>query len=156
MSEPMEQVRTEVLTVVRKTDLPPLPGDGSEPFGIAMRHVLVYLDDGVKALVEKLREFQERLTERETELASLRAEASLQADQADAWRQQMAGLRAIVARLPKTADGVPVVPGQMVWATLDGAIEEVEIQRPGKRGTYVGCYSTHEAAEAARKEAADV
>ena len=79
-------------------------------------------------------------------------------------------LRAIVDRLPKTADGVPIVPGMKVYPlfpiddpefsedddyatcvlklrdALTGETFEPNEWIPGK------CYSTQEAAEAARKE----
>lgn len=54
-------------------------------------------------------------------------------------------LQAIVDKLPKTADGVPVVPGMVVWKS------NCEPTNVGMLlGTWVcQCYSTHEAAEAA-------
>jgi hypothetical protein len=60
-------------------------------------------------------------------------------------------LQAIVDRLPKTADGVPIAPGASVWAWMgDAGIVETEIQRVGKGGWFDACYSTREAAEKAR------
>lgn len=72
-------------------------------------------------------------------------------------------LQAIVAKLPKTADGVPVVPGIDVWVTHQERHEpykctvfavgntalKVEVSETHKR-TWVwqsACYSTREAAE---------
>lgn len=63
-------------------------------------------------------------------------------------------LQAIVAKLPQTADGVPILPGQKVWGIFaNKSIEEVEIIRGSQGGMYPGCYSTREAAEAAQKGA---
>jgi hypothetical protein len=61
-------------------------------------------------------------------------------------------LRAIVDRLPKTADGVPIAPGQGVWTWFPDRSqpETVTLQRIGACGVYAGCYSTREAAEKAR------
>ena len=79
--------------------------------------------------------------------------ADLQAVMAEVER-----LRAVVDRLPHTADGVPVLPGDTVCAVFGGdLVEEVTLQDwrhalPGKSGgKYPGCYSTREAAEAARE-----
>lgn len=67
-------------------------------------------------------------------------------------------LRAIVERLPKTADGVPVTPGMAYWFEyMDtpgefGQLHASEIYNCNGDvvfNTY--CYSTREAAEAARK-----
>lgn len=85
-------------------------------------------------------------------------------------------LRAVVERLPKTADGVPVHPGDEVWygrlgprggmkgphsytVTVYGEVGD--IHATGEEGGYMSesyglrvseCYSTREAAEAAVKE----
>ena len=80
-------------------------------------------------------------------------------------QQRVADLEAIVAKLPVTADGVPVVPGMSVWypSPYDGEIYECRnVLRPSatyfpKDGRcqvstqFIGvsrCYSTREAAEA--------
>ena len=80
--------------------------------------------------------------------------------------EELEQLRAIVARLPRTADGVPVVPGRdTVWNWLPRGLHSkcswvecaVEIRQPYNEAMYdyvdiseVGkCYSTREAAEAA-------
>lgn len=61
-------------------------------------------------------------------------------------------LRAIVDRLPKTADGVPIYPGMTVWALIPGLeISDAEVQVVGIGGVWRYCYSTREAAEKARK-----
>ena len=57
-------------------------------------------------------------------------------------------LRAIVAKLPVTADGVPVVPGMSIWTMLNGTICEVKCNTIHGTGEYTKCYSTCEAAEA--------
>jgi hypothetical protein len=69
--------------------------------------------------------------------------------------EQIERLRAIVDRLPKTADGVPVVPGMTAFAlmpTTDGTgkcIYPVEMYAIQAGGKYTALYSTREAAEAA-------
>jgi hypothetical protein len=75
-------------------------------------------------------------------------------------------LLAIVAKLPKTADGVPVVPGMRVWwvcnraiwaGTVDGVTCDQVWLIPDE-GEHWGtwspsdCYSTREAAEKAAGE----
>jgi hypothetical protein len=69
-------------------------------------------------------------------------------------------LQAIVGRLPKTADGVPIAPGDVVW--LIGShcdpfqvtiLNEIVIRYPDKETSshYPSwCYSTRKAAEQAR------
>ncbi len=60
-------------------------------------------------------------------------------------------LQAIVHRLPKTADGVPIYPGMTVWALIAGReISDAEVQAVGIGGVWRYCYSTREAAEKAR------
>jgi len=70
-------------------------------------------------------------------------------------------LRAIVAKLPKTADGVPVVPGMMVYSDHgewevagfrvdeEGKLAEIMSGGFGFDRLCTGWYSTREAAEAA-------
>lgn len=59
-------------------------------------------------------------------------------------------LRAVVDRLPQTDDGVPVLPGDVVWTVFADSADDgpepvtIEYLRPG--GTYKACYSTREAA----------
>ncbi len=82
----------------------------------------------------------------------------------------VAPVLAIVDKLPKTADGVPVVPGMTVWVVGDygdgRSIHEFVVwclsHRTGDDGGTTGStfcwghgdsYSTREAAEAAREEA---
>ena len=64
-------------------------------------------------------------------------------------------LRAIVAALPRTADGVPVVPGMEVWKEWRGRLERNVVMPPmvSIGSVYMDatvCYSTREAAEAAK------
>ena len=64
-------------------------------------------------------------------------------------------LRAIVDKLPKTADGVPVVPGlDNVWVKNGPNVRPSESMTTWRllqvRRSY--CYSTREAAEAAKQE----
>ncbi len=72
---------------------------------------------------------------------------------------------AIVAKLPKTADGVPIVPGMKVYQTdptgyvqgydvgVNQAADDSSWPSPAYL-TYSQCYSTREAAEAAAEAAA--
>jgi hypothetical protein len=65
-------------------------------------------------------------------------------------------LRAIVDRLPKTADGVPMVPGLRVWIWfVGGKITEAVHSGTDPKQSYWGsalwCYSTKEAAEEAKR-----
>ena len=69
-------------------------------------------------------------------------------------------LRAIVDKLPKTANGVPVVPGMKLWdANVSLApYGPIDVVMAGNDGDYYqphewdwdNCYSTKEAAEAAK------
>lgn len=61
-------------------------------------------------------------------------------------------LQAIVDRLPKTADGVPIYPGMTVFARLRCAVTEVDVPKVGCGGVYAQCYSTRDAAEKARQQ----
>ena len=78
-------------------------------------------------------------------------------------------LRAIVDKLPKTADGVPITPGMDVWEVIPGTgvicywcgvriIDEVGIvaeNGSSTRTTPDRCYSTEAAAIEAQKEQDD-
>lgn len=72
--------------------------------------------------------------------------------------EEVKRLRAIVAKLPVTADGVPVGPGELVY-TLYGAEWYVQDATNAARSWRDGdpsgpintCYSTREAAEKARE-----
>ena len=63
-------------------------------------------------------------------------------------------LRAIVEKLPTTADGVPVTPGMKLFLLTDECIAEMPsgavFSEDGPFGT-ADCYSTRPAAENARK-----
>lgn len=69
-------------------------------------------------------------------------------------------LRAIVDKLPKTADGVPVVPGEdMVWVYGRQMMMDVETQdnREAEHrfvlvSQVCGCWSSREAAENAKEQ----
>jgi hypothetical protein len=70
------------------------------------------------------------------------------------WQKQQVEierLRAIVDRLPKTADGVPVTPGMTLWGAGGGY--GIQINRVGPYRTYPLMYSTREEAEAAQETA---
>lgn len=88
----------------------------------------------------------------------------------DRLARENADLRAVVERLPKTADGVPVTPGQLIWPRSDIMQPEDEEGTAVKCRWYIcdplggelieddeldlsKCYSTRAAAEAARTEA---
>lgn len=119
------------------------------------------------------------LTEGEAQVrqdAQMDAEAKYENDMSEmeADRQeleaQLSAAQAIIDKLPKTADGVPVVPGMKVWwSHSNGNIDDAEVceLRDGGCGViiwdeatgrlahhleYVACYSTREAAETAQKE----
>ena len=80
----------------------------------------------------------------------------------DELRARIAKLEAIVEKLPKTADGVPVVPGQDVfdYNRYEVFVRHVEMEAfeyddDGGKCAFGGihdCYSTREAAEAAKEE----
>jgi hypothetical protein len=99
------------------------------------------------------------------EIRNLASDWITQADRVSALEAENAKLRAIVAKLPKTADGVPVVPGMNLWELsthqypmhTEQFIEEVvSISQPrgfgGSPNAFCRCYSTREAAEAAKEE----
>lgn len=74
------------------------------------------------------------------------------------FREEVEKLRGIVEKLPKTADGVPVVPGDIVYhpdgghAFLPGCVGDAPIElmvRDGRWTTVGRCYSTPEAAQSA-------
>jgi len=105
-----------------------------------------------EAEVDRLRAEVERLTERNAEASDL----------LDRLEDDVLSLRAIVAKLPKTADGVPVVPGMKLWEINkhNGGIHSFTAFWIGKddfalselgRRCHVSClYSTREAAEKAK------
>jgi hypothetical protein len=100
----------------------------------------------------------DRLREENT---ALRAAVQSAHERADHWTEQAAGfvgerdrLQAIVDRLPKTADGVPVVPGQFIYASDGKAVMMLRYAENDGRMAYPEvCYSTREAAVAAREGA---
>ena len=82
----------------------------------------------------------------------------------EGWRDKAA---AVVKKLPKTADGVPYVPGDPLWAPLVPwentptsymfCIGQDPGNWPVRSGKAIkDCYSTREAAEAARDDAANL
>jgi hypothetical protein len=88
----------------------------------------------------------------------------------DHWKARAEAAEAVVAKLPKTADGVPITPGMELWGSLGWNNEPAKATL---RGTYaegysvgtpewgmnvrpeVECYSTREAAEAAKESPRD-
>lgn len=69
--------------------------------------------------------------------------------------EEAARLRAIVDKLPRTADGVVVTPGMKVWRYSDGSLaawmSDLMAYRWEAEINPASAYSTPEAAEAARK-----
>ena len=83
-------------------------------------------------------------------------------DSKECLRAQLARLHAIIDSLPKTADGMHVLPGSLVFLLLDSGVIECHrvftVQFNGGQSTNGerfsvpgGCYSTREAAEAAKE-----
>ena len=84
------------------------------------------------------------------------------------WEAKVAQLQAIVDKLPKDAEGVTKLPGDIVWRVSEEGMEKRLVQWasewspwPGYRASYgiegppvpvEECHSTREAAEAARKD----
>ncbi len=85
---------------------------------------------------------------------TLHAPTSQTQEAAKQMRAERDRLQTIVDKLPKTADGVPVVPGIKVWHRdyLGVVTEEAGVWKPPFPGLLVCCYSTREAAEAAAKD----
>lgn len=83
------------------------------------------------------------------------AEAELAASEIDRLTVRVADLEAIVERLPKTADGVPITPEMPLWYwwepqyTEDDPILQMGQASAGPNAPHL-CYSTREAALAAR------
>jgi len=79
----------------------------------------------------------------------------------DAADEEIERLRAIVDKLTKTADGVPVVPGMMVWCVASNGIGRHNVSWIRNNSSNIGAgtvswplrlvYSTPEAARAARE-----
>lgn len=104
------------------------------------------------------------------EVLALRAANELLNKHLDMVQATNADLRAVVSKLPKTADGVPVTPGMTVWHSPDYKIDAGHLRAycccekcwdsgcqgdsgSGSRRKFDECYSTPAAAEAARTEA---
>ena len=91
----------------------------------------------------------------------------------DALAKRVRELEGVVEKLPKTADGVPVFPGDIVWHTKNPSSDEITsfavsdyldwkpsvwdgktearcVNDKGGGWPVRSCYSTHQAAEAAR------
>jgi hypothetical protein len=64
-------------------------------------------------------------------------------------------LKEVVEKLPKTADGVPVVPGMTIYDLRPSGCTPFFVsavfEKASKHNMYADCYSTREAAEAAQK-----
>lgn len=108
------------------------------------------------------------LTERLRDLADRNETARWQEDEYSAIDElreaaaEIERLQAIVSRLPRTADGMPIAPGMKLWTVFDGSDVTVNWFCRGHgtgvwlmdtdRGnrTESECYSTREAAEKAR------
>ncbi|MDF1700818.1 MAG: hypothetical protein P1V36_06635, partial [Planctomycetota bacterium] len=127
--------------------------------------------DEAATTIATLRSRVAELEMREDEYKTIVADISNAADAAEA---RVAELEAIVGRLPLTADGVRVVPGDLPWFEFDGAMRQADDisldSRSNRDGSFgmafiVGddcewiplsdCYSTREAAEKARESEAE-
>lgn len=93
---------------------------------------------------------------------SEQAELILLRDKVDAVTRERDELRAVVERLPKTADGVLATPGMKVWRNYDDgpALLYVGMSACGSDSWSMErdpseCYSTPEAALAARRAAGE-
>jgi len=95
--------------------------------------------------------------------ASLDDERSRAADEIDRLTRELNEARAVIERLPKTADGVPIVPGDSVYMQWTGHERRVRAVHSDSIAVTVGliaatlvnvhphqCYSTKKSAEAAR------
>ncbi len=121
----------------------PAPIEENAEFVAAIRN-------NARALIAAAKE-REDLAEKCAALIDENEHAAKRVAELEAFNSELATRAAeLEVRLPRTADGVPVVPGQRVYGRIGDAIEEVEIQYP-RPGVYVGMYSTREAAEAARE-----
>lgn len=69
---------------------------------------------------------------------------------------ELMAANAVIERLPRTKDGIPVTPGMTVWTwfadSCDDGPEPVYIEYIRPNGTYTACYSTEAAARAAEEE----
>jgi len=89
------------------------------------------------------------------EIEQLRAQLAGQGHALSDRDRRMAELRGVVERLPKTADGVPVVPRMRIWtwgAVTDGSdcgIWHLDVRHVSYGDDYSRFYCTREAAEAA-------
>lgn len=91
-----------------------------------------------------------------------RAKCNRRSRELAALRAEIARLQAVVDKLPKTADLVPIVPGMKLWmpgrcgpatATLRGQFEAYPIYAEGWGMNVAGgaVYSTREAADVAKE-----
>lgn len=71
------------------------------------------------------------------------------ADRVDDLEAENASLRAIVAKLPKTADGVPVTPGMTLYLFSNNGMNELDVDHRYMHPGDFCWYSTPEAAKAA-------
>lgn len=77
-------------------------------------------------------------------------------DDIEAVEERIAKLEAVMAKLPKTADGVPVVPGMILYGPnqfdeIQEHYTELEVNGDPLHCQVCGnCYSTRAAAEAAQ------
>ena len=128
----------------------------------------------IEVVIVESREYEELVREVQEELDGLSAAHNLHADQAasdaryieeieserDNWKQRAEAAEAVVERLPKMADGVPVTPLAKLFHPdypepfVALAVPTKSTNTPVGSGRYIDhrqCYSTREAAEAARQ-----
>lgn len=140
-----------------------------------IRSLLSEVDPGTEMVMptDAARTILAELTRLRAEIAEMREARSATIAAASAIAEDRDRLRAVVDRLPKTADGVAVVPGMTLWQRPglisgkkyppreidwfvliggeDGLLGEVEEYSWTYRSS--DCYSTRSAAEAAAQEA---
>lgn len=77
---------------------------------------------------------------------------AIHVSRAQAIADELATLRETVAKLPKTADGVPVVPWMKVWVTPHSTATVRNLDENGDSNRFSKGYSTEAAARAAGEQ----
>ena len=141
----------------------------------ACRHLLRKLVNDKDSAILRLQRANdlncEALDEKIAELARLQTALEAIEISYKGMQERAEEAEAVVEKLPKTADGVSIVPGMTVYIFVGGHIDEREVRGPyglacllvreparhgaceGTRHELAGsCYSTREAAETAREK----